>query len=149
MTSSKPHLARIEVDLQVHVTPPLADLRAHIRLLLADEDADFVVDVELLATELVSNAYDHGVRPLSVRLWQPARRRLVRLEVDDANPDHLPVLGVSRFGANRGRGLIVSRFGANRGRGLIMVDQLAQRWGSAVRSWGKTIWAEMGGPSPA
>ena len=137
MTSSKPHLARIDVDLQLYVTPPLADLRAHIRLLLADEDGDCVEDVELLATELVSNAYDHGVRPLSARLWRPERRKLVRLEVDDANPNHLPVLGVSRFGANRGRG-------------LIMVDQLAQRWGSAVRSWGKTIWAEVAcGPTTA
>jgi hypothetical protein len=122
--------ARIDVDLQRHARPPLADLRAHIRVLLAAEDQDCVEDVELLATELVSNAYDHGVRPLFVRLWMPDQRELVRLEVDDADPTHLPVLGVSRFGANRGRG-------------LVMVDQLAQRWGSAVRSWGKTIWAEV------
>src|SRR4051812_26741739 len=107
MTSSKPHLARIDVDLRLHGVPPLADLRAHIRALLADEEAVCVEDVELLATELVSNAYDHGTRPLAARLWRPARRGLVRLEVDDASPDHLPVLGVSRFGANRGRGLIM------------------------------------------
>lgn len=137
MTGSRPHLARIDVDLQLHATPPLADLRANIRVMLADEDVECVEDVELLATELVSNAYDHGVRPLFARLWTPDQRKLVRLEVDDADSIHLPVLGVSRFGANRGRG-------------LIMVDQLAQRWGSAVRSWGKTIWAEVAfGPSAA
>ncbi len=130
MTSSKPHPARIDVDLQRHPVPPLAELRASIRDMLAEEDADFVEDVELLSTELVSNAYDHGVRPLFARLWRPDHRRIVRLEVDDSDPNHLPVLGVSRFGANRGRGLVV-------------VDHLAQRWGSAVRSWGKTIWAEV------
>ncbi|MFD9741822.1 ATP-binding protein [Umezawaea sp. NPDC059074] len=137
MTGSKPQPARIEVDLQRHVTPPLSELRAHIRVMLADQPSDCVEDVELLATELVSNAYDHGVRPLFARLWRPDHLRLVRLEVDDSDSSHLPVLGVSRFGANRGRG-------------LVMVDQLAQRWGSAVRSWGKTIWAEVAcGPTTA
>ncbi|HWO63884.1 MAG TPA: ATP-binding protein [Umezawaea sp.] len=136
MKGSRAHPARIDVDLQRHATPPLADLRAHIRVMLAAEDPDCVEDVELLATELVSNAYDHGVRPLFARLWTPDQRKLVRLEVDDSDPTHLPVLGVSRFGANRGRG-------------LVMVDQLAQRWGSAVRSWGKTIWAEVACGQPA
>ncbi|MCS7478443.1 ATP-binding protein [Umezawaea endophytica] len=130
MTGSRAHPARIDVDLQRHAVPPLADLRARIRVMLAAEDPDCVEDVELLATELVSNAYDHGVQPLFARLWVPDQRKLVRMEVADADPSHLPVLGLSRFGANRGRG-------------LVMVDQLAQRWGSAVRSWGKTIWAEV------
>ena len=136
MKGSRAHPARIDVDLQRHAVPPLAELRAHIRVMLAAEDPDCVEDVELLATELVSNAYDHGVRPLFARVWTPDQGKLVRLEVDDADPTHLPVLGVSRFGANRGRG-------------LVMVDQLAQRWGSAVRSWGKTIWAEVPCGQPA
>ncbi|HEX6340552.1 ATP-binding protein [Umezawaea sp.] len=137
MTGSRAHVARIDVDLQRHATPPLAALRADIRAMLADEAVECAEDVELLATELVTNAYDHGFRPLYARLWTPDAGKLVRLEVADSDPVNLPVLGLSRFGAERGRG-------------LVLVDQLAQRWGSAVRSWGKTIWAEVAcGPSIA
>ncbi|WNV89048.1 ATP-binding protein [Umezawaea sp. Da 62-37] len=128
MRSSK--RMQVDLDLGGHSAPPLAELRAHIREALATMSAECVEDVELLATELVSNAYDHGLHPISARLWSPPHTRFVRVEVDDSNALGLPVVGVSRLGAFRGRG-------------LVMVDRLAHRWGTAVRTWGKTIWAEV------
>lgn len=133
MTGPEPYRTRIDVDLRRYETPPLAELRAHIRQMLVAEGPECVEDVELLTTELVTNAYDHGVHPLSTRLWRPENSKVIRLEVDDSDSSHLPVIGVSRFGVNRGRG-------------LVMVDHLAQRWGSRVRTWGKTIWAEVAAP---
>ncbi|PRY40567.1 ATP-binding protein [Umezawaea tangerina] len=126
------HRTRVDLDLDLgkHPAPPLAELRLHIRRTLGTLGADLVEDVELLTTELVSNAYDHGLRPLSARLWYPSHTNYVRIEVDDTNTHALPVVGTSRLGTFRGRG-------------LLMVDRLAHQWGTAVRTWGKTIWAEV------
>jgi two-component sensor histidine kinase len=94
--------------------------------MLANVSPDCVDDVQLLVTEMVSNSYEHGRRPLSARLRRLRRERLIRLEVDDANPTGLPVVGSSRLGSTRGRG-------------MVLVDRLADRWGTAVRCWGKTL----------
>lgn len=72
--------------------------------MLAGEDEDFVMDVALVATELVSNAYDHAEGPRNIRL---SRDSLVRVEVDDGSPQREVVVGRSTLGDTRGRGLTI------------------------------------------
>ncbi|MBY8850063.1 ATP-binding protein [Saccharothrix longispora] len=107
--------------------PPLGRLRQWVRSRLADACPDLLCDVELVITELVSNAYDHAGGLLAVRL---SRRPdgAVRVEVDDAAP-----AGVLRLGA--------STLGEARGRGLVMVDNLSRTWGVWRRGDRKVVWA--------
>jgi len=108
---------------------PLAELRAEVRELLGDVDPDVLVDVELVCTELATNALEHAAGPRAVRLDYRRRAGVVRVEVDDASPETMPVVGVSSRGEHRGRGLlIVSRVG---------------RWGVDRRGPAKTVWAEL------
>lgn len=90
---------------------------------------DEVEDIQLIVTELVSNAFDHGTRPYALRLHRSSAQCFVRVEVDDASPE-LPVLGTSRLGEFRGRGMII-------------VDQLAKNWGVTQHAdtGHKTVWA--------
>jgi anti-sigma regulatory factor (Ser/Thr protein kinase) len=118
----------VALDLADDV-PPLAAVRRWAAEELADLTEDEIDDCMLLVTELVSNAYDHGTGPRSVRLRRSPDRSHVRIEVDDASPDDLT------FGR--------SRLGPNRGRGLVIVDKLAKDWGVDVRPGGKTVWAEL------
>ncbi|MFE9748713.1 ATP-binding protein [Saccharothrix saharensis] len=96
---------------------------------LADLTEDEIDDCMLLVTELVSNAYDHGTGPRTVRLRRSPDRTVVRVEVDDTAPEGLT------FGR--------SRLGPNRGRGLVIIDKLSRTWGVDVRRGGKTVWAEL------
>ncbi|MGM1061702.1 ATP-binding protein [Saccharothrix sp. Mg75] len=107
------------------VAPALSDIRRKAAAFVDGLDEDKVGDLLLVVTELVSNAYDHGLRALEVRLTGDADS--VRVEVDDESPDR-PVLGHSRLGATRGNG-------------LRMVQTLCVDWGVTWRDRGKTVWA--------
>ncbi len=85
-----------------------------------------VVDAELVATELVTNAIDHGNGARAVRITVFPTHR-VRIEVDDSNPSATLTVGRSRHGSPRGNGLAI-------------VDALSS-WGVARTSEGKTVWA--------
>ena len=92
-----------------------------------------VDDVELLASELVTNAVVHGEGSVTVRVWPGADG--LRVEVSDlggGTPRLQERLNVESEG----------------GRGLGMVDGLATRWGVAPRTTdsGTTVWFEMDGP---
>lgn len=89
-----------------------------------DEAASFVV--ELVVSELVTNAIRHGNAPVCLRLIQ--ERGLI-IEVSDGGhtSPHL------RRAAMEDEG----------GRGLFLVAQLTQRWGTRYTSTGKTIWTEV------
>jgi hypothetical protein len=123
---------RHQYDLAIGIpaTPPLAGLRAWLRGLLGDESEEFVLDVELVATELVTNAYEHTERPLAIRVHRPADRSVLRLEVDDGLPERLPSPGASSRGDFRGRG-------------LLMVDGISRSWGVARHARFKTVWVEI------
>lgn len=103
----------------------LPGLRRWLRSALAGRDHDG--DVELVCTELVTNAVDHGGGAQAVRI--AIDERDVRIEVDDADPD-----GRLRVGR--------SRVGTHRGRGLAMIDAVAV-WGVARFATGKTVWARL------
>ncbi|MFF4692338.1 SpoIIE family protein phosphatase [Streptomyces sp. NPDC001307] len=89
-----------------------------------DEAASFVV--ELVVSELVTNAIRYGGAPVCLRL---IRERGLIVEVSDGGhtSPHL------RRAAMEDEG----------GRGLFLVAQLTQRWGTRYTPTGKTIWTEV------
>jgi anti-sigma regulatory factor (Ser/Thr protein kinase) len=84
-------------------------------------------DVELLTSELVTNAVRHAHGDVEVTI--DLLEECVRLEVRDRS-DLLPVL----------RPLETTRDG---GWGLHIVGRIAQRWGLEQRTGEKTIWCEI------
>ncbi|WP_326678710.1 ATP-binding protein [Streptomyces sp. NBC_01237] len=98
---------------------------------------------ELLASELVTNAYRYSSGEYALRLWGAGRRR-IRLSVWDTNPEiPAPFDGVRR--AEQQPEL------AEHGRGLHLVSLCADNWGAyAMRGGlpgrdGKLLWVECGG----
>ncbi|MCE6995533.1 ATP-binding protein [Saccharothrix sp. S26] len=127
---AEPDPDRLLLDLTGRPTPPLVQVRRWAVTAMADLDDDHLQAVLLVATELVANAYDHA-HPHRVRLRRSRVPCQVRIEVEDTSPAR-PILGRSRLGEHRGRG-------------LVMVDNLTRhQWGTQARSdggTGKTVWA--------
>ncbi|MEV6329337.1 SpoIIE family protein phosphatase [Streptomyces sp. NPDC051909] len=84
--------------------------------------------VELIVSELVTNAIRYGAPPVDLRLLRDKDRALI-CEVSD-----------SRETSPR---LRRARPDEEGGRGLFLVAQLADRWGTRYTREGKTIWAEV------
>jgi len=83
--------------------------------------------VELLVSEVVTNAVRYATRPVTLRLL---RTDVLRCEVGDDVPQ-LPRLRQARA-TDEG------------GRGLYLVNKLARRWGATRLSTGKVVWFELG-----
>ena len=96
----------LTVDLAGDARAPLGDLRHSVRRALSHLEPDCVEDAELLVTELISNAFDHGRPPISFRMCQLPDSAL-HIDVEDGNRTSLPRLGVSRLEGERGRGLVL------------------------------------------
>ncbi|RKT54615.1 ATP-binding protein [Saccharothrix australiensis] len=105
----------------------IAGMRRRVAEAMGDLSEDELYDVMLVATELLTNAYDHGAVPRRIRFVRSERPGCVRVEVDDTSSDP-PILGRSTISEHRGRG-------------LVMVDSIAQAWGTKSRKVGKTVWA--------
>ncbi|MGW3731018.1 SpoIIE family protein phosphatase, partial [Streptomyces sp. NPDC000851] len=84
-----------------------------------------VTTVELIVSELVTNAIHHGDGPSRLRLIQ---HQVLTCEVSDTNT-----------GSPRPRH---PRPLDDNGRGLFLVAQLSRRWGSRSAADGKVVWAE-------
>ncbi|MFH8800151.1 SpoIIE family protein phosphatase [Streptomyces sp. NPDC017936] len=82
--------------------------------------------VELLVSEVVTNAVRYASRPVTLRLL---RTDVLRCEVGDDVPQ-LPRLRQARA-TDEG------------GRGLFLVNRLARRWGATRLSTGKVVWFEL------
>ncbi|MGW6454880.1 ATP-binding protein [Streptomyces sp. NPDC055078] len=94
-----------------------------------DIDSDRLDDVQLVVSELVTNAVRYGTEPGdSLLLVLDAGAGKVRIEVHD------PVRRVPRAKPES-----VER---QRGRGLVIVEALAE-WGTEDRPLGKVVWAAM------
>ncbi|GAA0476995.1 SpoIIE family protein phosphatase [Streptomyces sp. NPDC046215] len=117
----------------------VSTVRAGVTRRLAEwglEELDF--SVELLLSELVTNAIRYGTGPIQVRLLHD---RALTCEVSDTSSTapHL------RRAATTDEG----------GRGLFLVAQLSRAWGTRYTATGKVIWAECaleapgGKPAPA
>lgn len=87
--------------------------------------------IELLVSELVTNALRYGVAPFGLRMTRDSISVLV--EVSDGNPT-VPRLRSVTPGDDEG------------GRGLHLVDELAADWGVRGRPQGKTVWFTLGIP---
>ncbi|MGQ4388947.1 ATP-binding protein [Streptomyces sp. SAS_270] len=102
--------------------------------------------VELLASELVSNAYLHTKGPASLRLTALGDGRL-RVGVWDTHP-YIP----APFEKPPGGRVRPVAAGSEGGRGLLLVQECADSWGSWAfgdgllgRGAGKLLWFEVGG----
>lgn len=91
---------------------------------------EYVENVRLIVSELVTNSVRYGTEPGdSVLLVLAVADSYVRVEVRD------PMRRRPCFrGASDERG---------RGRGLFIVAALAARWGVAERPFGKAVWAQV------
>lgn len=81
----------------------------------------------LAASELVSNAVEHGTPPLQLRLWALAGG--LRLEVEDASPGPPSPLDVPTTAAS--------------GRGLAIVGAVSSAWGHYSTDSGKCVWCDV------
>ncbi|MDQ8702401.1 SpoIIE family protein phosphatase [Streptomyces sp. LHD-70] len=96
------------------------------RALAAWDLEDLTESVELLVSEVVTNAVRYASRPITLRLL---RTDVLRCEVGDDVPQ-LPRLRQARA-TDEG------------GRGLYLVNRLARRWGATRLSTGKVVWFEL------
>ncbi len=87
------------------------------------EEAVFVI--ELVVSELVTNAIRYGYAPIVLRLIHD---QALICEVSDASTTSPHLRRARTFDEG--------------GRGLFLVAQLSQRWGTRHTTTGKTIWAE-------
>ncbi|MER7697051.1 ATP-binding protein [Streptomyces sp. NPDC096095] len=86
--------------------------------------------LELLASELATNAVRHGARlspGTSIRVVVDARPGRTRIEVHDGCPTLPHIRSTSTL--------------SERGRGLLLVSLMAAAWGCADRPAGKIVWA--------
>jgi anti-sigma regulatory factor (Ser/Thr protein kinase) len=102
--------------------------------------------VELLTSELVTNAYRHTRGPASLRLTALSDGRL-RVGVWDTSP-HIP----APFDKPPGDHVPPAPADAEGGRGLLLVQEYADYWGGwplgdglLDRGAGKLLWFEVGG----
>lgn len=109
--------------------PPLGQLRARIDASLPGLGAELVADLQLVATELVTNAYLHGRPPVRFGLFHPSSDGVLRVEVTDCGPA-MPHLRHPNPTTPHGRG-------------LLLVEAYSVRWGVVTGPDGKTVWAEL------
>ncbi|MGK3093791.1 ATP-binding protein [Streptomyces sp. WAC01490] len=107
-------------------------VRLHVREAVAYQEpgvtAEALNTLELLASELATNAVRYGTEPGdSIRVVVDAGPGRCRIEVHDTRRKRPHVRPASD---ERGRG-----------RGLHLVGLLAESWGAAEREFGKIVWA--------
>ncbi|MDT0432967.1 ATP-binding protein [Streptomyces salyersiae] len=109
------------------VRPARRYVREAVAYQAPDTPADALDTLELLASELVTNAYRYGSEPGdSLRVVVDAEQGRALVEVHDTRRKRPRVQPSS---GERGRG-----------RGLHLVELLAARWGTAERPMGKIVW---------
>ncbi|WP_393059453.1 ATP-binding protein [Streptomyces sp. LN549] len=109
------------------------------RLIQVDGMSELTETAELLASELVTNAYQHSSGPYSL-LMRDAGRNRIRLGVWETEP-HIPA--PFRWSAQAPQEL------TERGRGLYLVTLYAESWGAYPmrgglpgQGGGKLLWVE-------
>jgi anti-sigma regulatory factor (Ser/Thr protein kinase) len=120
---------------RVEVLPPARESPAAARMLVRTELAgcneEDVEAVELMISELVTNAVVHGSVPIRIEIEH--NDYAVRAVVTDAGP-RMPVLRQAQTSTAHGRGLKV-------------VSSLAHDWGVDESESGKSVWFTLSCPS--
>jgi anti-sigma regulatory factor (Ser/Thr protein kinase) len=100
--------------------------RRHVTAACEGLTSELVHDAQLLVSELVSNAIQHGKGQITVSIARSSRG--VRVDVGDE-------------GAGR-PGVVAAGTDQLRGRGLMLLDRIAAEWGVAPRKGGpgKVVW---------
>lgn len=119
------YLVRLTVSSDNQV---LGTLRARIEASLPEVGDDVVADVQLVATELITNAFLYGRPPVKFGLLAPMNGQPLRIEVSDGGPA-LPQVRHPDLTTPHGRG-------------LLLVGGNTTRWGVTTGQPGKTVWAE-------
>jgi len=88
---------------------------------------DLIEIAQLLTSELVTNALNHGTGTIEVEVSRS--RNCLRVSVDDGDPTTPRRLPASAEATN--------------GRGLLLVEALAARWGVTQQGTGKRVWFEL------
>ncbi|MFD4668662.1 ATP-binding protein [Lentzea sp. NPDC058450] len=117
----------------------LGAVRQRIAEALVRHDEDFVIDVQLVATELAANACDHAEAPRSLKLrreFHAERGAELVIEACDATVGRTPVVGTSSIGPYRGNG-------------MHLVESLCTDWGVRVDEDTKIVWARLAIPADA
>lgn len=117
----------VDFDLEGGVAP-VRPARRWLTGNVPDLDQAKRLDLLLIADALLTNAFEHADAPRRLRLSRRDDGRVVRVEVHDASPELLPVLG---------------RPGSLRHRGLRLVNRLASRWGVDPLAGYKSVWGEV------
>lgn len=130
--SSRPSTGRVRRLLSTGLpwrADSVAEARTRVRATAREQrlPAECVRAAALLASELVSNALEHGAPPLRLQLL--ATGTGVRLEVEDASPRSPVVLAVPATAAT--------------GRGLTIVAAVSSAWGHYSTDSGKCVWCDI------
>jgi anti-sigma regulatory factor (Ser/Thr protein kinase) len=132
---TEPDHGRYLVLMDLAAEPPqLGLVRDRIDASLPHCGDDVVADLQLVATELVTNAYLHGLPPVRFGLCQPSADDVLRVEVTDCGPAMPRVRHPDPL--------------TQHGRGLLLVDACSVRWGVETGRDGKTVWAELAAAVP-
>ncbi|MFD3519891.1 SpoIIE family protein phosphatase [Streptomyces sp. NPDC058653] len=130
------HRRVARVRLERHELQGLRRVRDALRGLAGEWNLGLILDrLELLTTEVVTNALIHADSEVDVRLRECPGG--VRVEVRDSDPrPPVPVTILSTDESENRQ--------AESGRGLLIVDAVASAWGSAPVGRGKMTWFELG-----
>lgn len=112
-----------------HFDPDAASVRAARRFVaeVAELAGTRAADVELVTSELATNAVLHAGTPFRVEVDRDARRLRVAVCDDDPNPPIVQDHGIE----------------APTGRGLRILAAIADRWGVDASGPGKAVWFEL------
>lgn len=120
----------VDRTISRNIHAPYAARRFTRTQLLAWQRPDAIPAAELVVSELVSNAVQHGAG-LAVQVRLVLSGGLLTASVWDANGAAFPVMTAADPLAESGRG-------------LALVDELAETWGSrAAVPEGKVVWASL------
>lgn len=97
-----------------------------------DLDPQLVDDLELVTSELVTNAFEHAEGPVRIVLTEEPGE--IRVAVTDCTTE-APVMQSATAGMESGRGLMI-------------INSLCGAWGTESTDEGKTVWATVVRPEP-
>jgi serine phosphatase RsbU (regulator of sigma subunit)/anti-sigma regulatory factor (Ser/Thr protein kinase) len=134
----EPHHHVNRMEIQRHDLHGVRATRKFIRDSLRAWGLDTVADeLELMASEIVTNALIHADSHVDLRLREYPDR--VRMEVRDSDASPPVPSAISAAEEEKAQ--------SEHGRGLIIVEALASAWGTSPSGRGKTVWLEIPAPS--